>query len=230
MTSGIKGIWVVSWVFVMLALVAACLYDGSDFVLLQFLPVGAAICTTLVLIVGFGLRSLRITRRLTMLIAFVLTVAVTLFVLHYVTDGDYFLSNPTEDFQRFALNGTHWADEDAKYQYRPSGHPLPASVRILESRTFNNFDGEGAAILFEASKQDMAALISSNDVVPTNDTRDWNRLNRWAGWSLWKTSRVLGPSPSLYIRKGSDGGALETASLAVSQDGSRALFLLVNVN
>ena len=221
-------IWITSSLIVTASLLAIALYDGSVFVILVFAPFVLLISAVVLGFLGLLLRILKAKPAINWLIPYGAAVVVSLYLINDTNRDTYIRSDPQNDFKRFVMQGPHWADKDAHDHYSVNDHSMPRSVRAIKSRTFENFDGEGAAVYFQASKADLRSLLDSDRLGPGRDPRDLQVLNRWAGWYLWVKTNDLGTSPDLYVRK-SDGN-IEEWLMAVNHEQNRALFLYLNVN
>jgi hypothetical protein len=139
----------------------------------------------------------------------------------------YVRTDPVNDFKRFVMGGPHWDDEDPSNHYNPNTVILPGSVQVVRSKTFDSFDGEGAAVYFKISPDYLEQIIRDDQLLPSTSANELKKIDRWAGWYLWTRAEDLGPSFQLYAR---DNSGIERWLLATNQAHTRVLFLYLNQN
>jgi len=221
-------IWIISSLIVVGTLLGAGLYDGSSFVIFYCVPFAMLISISFLGLLVLALRILRVKSPINWLIPCGVAVGISLFVLWNAAHESYIRSDPENDFKRFVMEGPHWPDEDREQKYIASEHLLPLSVRVIRSKTFNNFDAEGAAVYFEIDKKDLETLLAQDGLTSSTNPHDWNMLNHWARWYLWINTGDLGASPTLYVKI--SNGNFEKWLMAVNHEQNRVLFLYLNVN
>lgn len=222
-------IWIISCLIVLGTVLGIMIYEDSGFISLIVGPLIILISVVFLGLVAWLLSVLRSNFRLAGIILFGLAAVFSGYCLWSESSEAYLRSDPTNDFKRFVMGGPHWPDEDKTSGYDPNVARLPDSVRVIRSKTFENFDAEGAVILFQTDKADLERIIAANHFESSVNPNDLKKLNTWSKWYLWASSCDLGTSPSWYlVNYPSD--PVETRLMTVNGEHSRAIFLYLNVN